>query len=83
MGSFGGMPPIAKIILIVAMWVGRLEIVTLMALLHPLAWRSARWSDPETVRRRLPKVRQRRERLRGHSIDDSDTPVAIEPHGDE
>lgn len=64
MGSFGGMPPIAKIILIVAMWVGRLEIVTMMALLHPLAWRNARWSDPERVRRRLPKVRQRRERLR-------------------
>ena len=68
MGSFGGLPPIAKIILIGAMWVGRLEIVTLMALLHPLAWRSARWSDPEVVRRRLPKVRQRRERLRTGAI---------------
>ena len=83
MGSFGGLPPIAKIILIVAMWVGRLEIVTLMALLHPLAWRSARWSDPDSVRRRLPKVRQRRERLRGQSFDDSDSPVVMEPQSDE
>jgi hypothetical protein len=58
------MAPIEKLMCSVAMWIGRLEIVTIMALLHPLAWRDGRWADPDVVRRRLPKVQQHRDRLK-------------------
>ena len=64
MGNFSDLSPIAKLILTISMWVGRLEIVTIMALLHPLAWRDARWSDPDVIRRRIPKVRQHRKRIK-------------------
>jgi trk system potassium uptake protein len=40
MGSFAGISNFSKIILIFGMWVGRLEVVTVIALLHPIAWRN-------------------------------------------
>ena len=45
MGSYAGFHPVAKLILTVAMLVGRLEIVTALALLHPDVWRHLRWKD--------------------------------------
>jgi trk system potassium uptake protein len=38
MGSFAGFSPQNKLLLTGAMWVGRLEIVTVLALLHPDVW---------------------------------------------
>lgn len=38
MGSFGTLPSWMKVLLTVAMWIGRLEILTVLALLHPDAW---------------------------------------------
>jgi trk system potassium uptake protein len=43
MGNFAGFSPAAKVILIVEMWVGRLEILTVMALFHPHVWKNLRW----------------------------------------
>ncbi len=40
MGNFSGLPILAKLILTFAMWIGRLEIVTVLALLHPHVWRN-------------------------------------------
>jgi trk system potassium uptake protein TrkH len=46
MMNFAGLSSPAKLLLVVAMWLGRLEILTVLALLHPDVWRSLRWSDP-------------------------------------
>lgn len=43
MGSFAGFDTASKALMIAAMWVGRLEIVTVLALLHPDVWRNLRW----------------------------------------
>jgi trk system potassium uptake protein TrkH len=42
MGNFAGFPDLSKLILTFAMWIGRLEIVTVLALFHPDLWREAR-----------------------------------------
>ncbi|MBC8328059.1 MAG: TrkH family potassium uptake protein [Planctomycetes bacterium] len=43
MGSFGGFDSASKLVLVVAMWCGRLEVVTVLALLHPDVLRKIRW----------------------------------------
>jgi trk system potassium uptake protein TrkH len=43
--SFGTLPDWMKLLLTFAMWVGRLEILTVLALLQPEAWRALRWND--------------------------------------
>jgi Trk-type K+ transport system membrane component len=40
MGNFAGFSDPAKVVLTLAMWVGRLEIVTILALLHVDVWRN-------------------------------------------
>lgn len=42
MGSYADFPALSKLILTVAMWAGRLEIVTVLALLHRDVWRNIR-----------------------------------------
>lgn len=42
MGSFAGFDDVSKLLLTAGMWVGRLEIVTVLALLHPDVWRKLR-----------------------------------------
>lgn len=61
MGSFAGLPSFSKILLVVAMWVGRLEIVSVIALLHPLAWRGVHWKKEihQTKKSRFVKIRDR------------------------
>ena len=39
MGSFAHLTAPAKLTLVLAMWIGRLEILTVVALLHPDVWR--------------------------------------------
>lgn len=59
MGNFAGMSDAAKLLLFAAMWVGRLEILSVIALLHPDVWRHLRWSDPKRVARPPdPRVRR-------------------------
>ena len=43
MASYGNLHPLSKLVLTGAMWVGRLEVLTVLALLRFEVWRSARW----------------------------------------
>ena len=44
MGSFAEFSPAGKGLLFAAMWIGRLEILTVLALLHPHVWRNLKLS---------------------------------------
>ena len=46
MASYAGFPDASKLVLVVAMWLGRLEILPVVALLHAGAWRGTRWRTP-------------------------------------
>jgi trk system potassium uptake protein TrkH len=43
MGSYAGLTAASKGILVAAMWLGRLELMTVLVLLRPEAWRDCRW----------------------------------------
>ena len=43
MASYGHLHPLSKLVLTGAMWIGRLEILTVLALLRPEVWRSSHW----------------------------------------
>ncbi|MCB9506536.1 MAG: TrkH family potassium uptake protein [Myxococcales bacterium] len=58
MGSYGGFSALTKFTLTCAMWVGRLEIVTVLVLLHPDVWRNIRLHDRRG--RAVASVRPRR-----------------------
>lgn len=45
MGTYADFPTATKLILFLNMWIGRLEVMTVLVLLQPAVWRSARWSD--------------------------------------
>jgi trk system potassium uptake protein len=44
MANYAHLPDVSKVVLIGAMWIGRLEVLTVLALLRPEVWRMARWS---------------------------------------
>lgn len=44
MAHFGDLHPLSRIALTLAMWIGRLEVLTVLVVLRPEAWRSGRWS---------------------------------------
>jgi len=50
MGSYSFLSPQGKILLTISMWLGRLEIVTVLALFHPHVWRAIRMRAPTRVR---------------------------------
>ena len=43
MGHFADLHPISKIVLTLEMWIGRLEVLTVLVLFQPEVWRAARW----------------------------------------
>jgi trk system potassium uptake protein TrkH len=43
MGHFGDLHPISRIVLTLEMWIGRLEVITVLVLFRPEIWRTARW----------------------------------------
>jgi trk system potassium uptake protein TrkH len=47
MDSYALLPWTGKMILTIAMWVGRLEVVTVLALFHPDVWRDLKWRRAE------------------------------------
>jgi trk system potassium uptake protein TrkH len=49
MGHFADLHPISRIVLTLAMWIGRLEVLTVLVILRPEAWRSGRWSSADGV----------------------------------
>jgi trk system potassium uptake protein TrkH len=44
MANFADLHPISRVVLTAAMWIGRLEVITVLVVLRPEAWRSGRWS---------------------------------------
>lgn len=44
MANFASLHPISKIVLTLEMWIGRLEVLTVLVFFRLEAWRSARWS---------------------------------------
>lgn len=42
MTHFAHLHPVSKVTLTAAMWIGRLEVLTVLALLRPEVWRTAR-----------------------------------------
>ena len=49
MGHFADLHPISRLVLTLAMWIGRLEVLTVLVILRPEAWRSGRWSSADRV----------------------------------
>ncbi len=45
MGHFADLHPISRIVLTLAMWIGRLEVLTVLVILRPEAWRSGQWAS--------------------------------------
>lgn len=45
MANFADLHPISRIVLTFAMWIGRLEVITVLVILRPEAWRAGRWSS--------------------------------------
>jgi trk system potassium uptake protein len=43
MGSFAHLHPVAKVVLTLEMWIGRLEVLTVLVLVRWEIWQSARW----------------------------------------
>jgi trk system potassium uptake protein TrkH len=44
MSSYADLHPVSKVVLTIEMWIGRLEVLTVLVLFRLEAWRSARWS---------------------------------------
>ena len=44
MGNFADLHPVSRVVLTLAMWIGRLEVLTVLVVLQPEAWRSSQWS---------------------------------------
>jgi trk system potassium uptake protein TrkH len=44
MGNFGGLHPVSKIVLTLEMWVGRLEVMTVLVFVRLEPWRTSRWT---------------------------------------
>ena len=49
MANFADLHPISRITLTLAMWIGRLEVITVLAILRPEAWRSGQWSSRSRI----------------------------------
>lgn len=45
MAHYGDLHPVSRIVLTLAMWIGRLEVLTVLVILRPEAWRSGQWSS--------------------------------------
>ncbi len=50
MGTYAHLSDFTKVLLSIAMWVGRLEIVTVIALLHPDVWKNMHWRSNRPAR---------------------------------
>jgi trk system potassium uptake protein TrkH len=51
MANFADLHPASRVALTMAMWIGRLEVITVLVFLRPDAWRSGQWRV-ETINRR-------------------------------
>ncbi len=44
MANFADLHPVSRVTLTLAMWIGRLEVLTVLVILRPEVWRSGKWS---------------------------------------
>jgi trk system potassium uptake protein TrkH len=44
MANYAGLHPISKIVLTLEMWIGRLEVLTVLVLVRLEPWRASRWT---------------------------------------
>jgi trk system potassium uptake protein TrkH len=44
MANFADLHPVSRVVLTLAMWIGRLEVLTVLVILRPEVWRSGQWS---------------------------------------
>ncbi len=44
MAHFGDLHPVSRVTLTLAMWIGRLEVLTVLVVLRPEVWRSGQWA---------------------------------------
>jgi trk system potassium uptake protein TrkH len=44
MAHFGDLHPVSRVVLTLAMWIGRLEVITVLVMFRAEAWRAGRWS---------------------------------------
>jgi trk system potassium uptake protein TrkH len=49
MGSFAGLHPLSKVVLTLEMWIGRLEVITVLVFFRLEPWRAAHWRDTGTA----------------------------------
>ena len=56
MANFADLHPVSRFTLTMAMWIGRLEVITVLALLRFDAWRSGRWSSTPGAAREVPSA---------------------------
>ncbi len=50
MANYADLHPISRFVLTLAMWIGRLEVITVLVILRPEAWRSSHWkSEPASL----------------------------------
>jgi len=45
MAHYADLHPVSKVVLTAAMWIGRLEVLTVLALLRPEVWFTSQWSE--------------------------------------
>jgi trk system potassium uptake protein TrkH len=45
MANFADLHPVSRVMLTAAMWIGRLEVITVLVILRPEAWRTSQWSS--------------------------------------
>ena len=50
MANFADLHPLSRVALTLAMWIGRLEVITVLVLLRPEPWRLGQWSAATTWR---------------------------------
>jgi trk system potassium uptake protein len=50
MANFADLHPLSRLTLTLAMWIGRLEVLTVLVILRPEVWRSGRWSAEGRLR---------------------------------
>jgi trk system potassium uptake protein TrkH len=51
MANFADLHPVSRIVLTLAMWIGRLEVITVLVILRAEAWRTSRWSSETAATR--------------------------------
>jgi trk system potassium uptake protein TrkH len=58
MANFADLHPLSRVVLTAAMWIGRLEVITVLVIMRPEAWRSGLWSSAPSEARSIGERRK-------------------------